>query len=82
MMYTIFVQKPGIDEDYCWENDYNYFSRRSEAEQMAKELEENFKDSEWEGYKYYRDKFYVGEISETYIENKQHQWALWMASTV
>lgn len=78
-MWTVFVRNPGIDEDFCWENDCDYFKTKKEAEKMAAELEINYKDDGWLGHKYYRSQFYAWEVSESYLENKQHQWALWMS---
>lgn len=81
-MFTVFVKGMGLDEDFCWENEYPYFGRQRDAEKFARELEENYKDEGWKGHKYYNRKFYVGAVSESYIEQKQHQWALLMASMV
>ncbi len=81
-MWTVFVRNPGIDEDFCFENDYDYFKSKKAAEKFASELEDNYRDEEWLGHKYYKCKFYAWEISEEYISNKQWQWALQMAENV
>lgn len=81
-MWTVFRKRIGIDEDFCFENDYDYFDDREEAENFAKELETCYADSSWDGHPYYRSKFYAWEITQEYVDQKCCQYALWKASLV
>ena len=73
-MFAVFRETIGIDEDLASTHDeYEYFNNREEAEKLAKELTECFKDKEWKGFKWYLNKFYVANISyEQALRNKRH----------
>lgn len=82
-MWTVYRKGVfGRDLDYCWENEFDYFDNKADAEKMAKELEKNFADDGWDGHRDYKASFYAAEISEDVIRQKQYQHALWMANMV
>lgn len=55
----------------------DYFTSRREAEKIARELTEIYAVDD--GHPWSGDKFYVHEISEQAIREREHSWAMSMA---
>lgn len=57
--------------------DLDYFDSPKEAEAFANMLTETYKEDD--GHPWSGDKFYVHEISEQAIREREHSWAMSMA---
>ena len=79
-MWTIMVRSYPMLEDFCWEHDIPYFTRKAEAIKEAEKLQKIWSQPDGNGHKYYKAKFYAEKITEEYIAAKQHRWAMEMAS--
>ena len=71
MKYEIYRHTICGDRDI---EDFDYFDNKAEAEKFASDLTENYKEDD--GHPWSGDKFFVREISEQTIEDRQHSWAL------
>ena len=83
-MYTVFRKCWGLDQDVCWDEEYDYFESEKEAQKFARELEYSYTDEAGcpPEHPWYGSKFYVQEISEEYIRSKRNTYANWMANMV
>lgn len=72
MKYEIYRHTICGDRDI---EDFDYFDSKADAEELAKELTDRF-SNEMDNHPWSGDKFFVREISEQVIEDRQRSWAI------
>lgn len=84
-MYTVMRRSIcGIDDDVCWDHEYEYFESEKKAERFAKQLEESYsaKAGCLPEHPWYGSKFYVWKLPDNYLKSREHQNILWQTANV